>query len=87
MLYIKLVVTLQDFSVRPKMLAYVSELPNVTYIIESVGGDDVEFDIMFRKSEELDAFIQEFRQKFGASMRKHEYYRSMNLRRKRVYMP
>lgn len=71
--YYKLMINLQDLSVRHKLYNYIRADRNVVYYDKFIGGKDFEFDLEVESFEKFLQFIDNLKKEFGNSISSYEY--------------
>jgi DNA-binding Lrp family transcriptional regulator len=71
--YYKMLVNLNNLSIRTKMYNYVKHHRNVVYYDKFIGGTDFEFDLEVESFEVFVKFLEEFKNNFGAEISDYSY--------------
>ncbi|MFH1071914.1 MAG: AsnC family transcriptional regulator [Nanoarchaeota archaeon] len=71
--YYKLMISLNDLSVRKQMYAFIKMHKNVVYYDKFIGGTDFEFDLELESFEKFLEFIDQLKKKFGSFIISYDY--------------
>ncbi len=71
--YYKMMIHLNNLSVRKKLYNYVKTNENVVYFDKFIGGTDFEFDLEIESFEKFLQFLEELKKKFGEAISSYNY--------------
>ena len=71
--YYKIMLTLNDLSIIPKLYSYIKEHKNAVYYDKFLGGADFEFDMELESFDAFVTFIDELKITFGNKIENYEY--------------
>lgn len=72
-IYYKMMLDLNDLSIKKKMYAYIQANKNVVYFDKFIGGKDFEFDLEVESFEKFLQFVENFKKEFGKAISSYEY--------------
>lgn len=71
--YYKMLINLNDLTIRKEMYAYIKEHMNGVYFDNFIGGTDFEFDLEVKSFDDFLKFLEEFKTRFGKYISNYNY--------------